>query len=279
MGGASGVRLPSASTTRLNRTLRVPPSKSRRRPPSLADSLPDTGAAAFDGAEGERAARLYDTESANLARYGYGIKGFMLSMVQTAIELTDGRIEGRQIARILDLGAEMLAHPVTLLPGVEQALDALEGRRLILITKGDLLDQERKLAASGLGDLFAAVEAGADTFDCVSPSRVARNAAVYSVHGRYNITGSRYRRDFAPIDAESRVPSESPTPGRPLLVSRKLRDTPAEAVISGRNFCTMKVVAPWWFSVSVMVPRLRTSGPTRKMPMPPMPSSGLRMMS
>jgi queuine tRNA-ribosyltransferase len=51
-------------------------------------------------------------------------------------------------------------------------------------------------------DLFAAVEAGADTFDCVSPSRVARNAAVYSVNGRYNITGSRYRRDFTPLDAE-----------------------------------------------------------------------------
>lgn len=58
------------------------------------------------------------------------------------------------------------------------------------------------LGISEPDDLFAAVEAGADTFDCVSPSRVARNAAVYSVHGRYNITGSRYRRDFAPIDAE-----------------------------------------------------------------------------
>ena len=72
------------------------------------------------------AARLYDTESANLARYGYGIKGFMLSMVQTAIELTDGRIDGRAIGRILELGQEMLAHPVDLLPGVPQALDALE---------------------------------------------------------------------------------------------------------------------------------------------------------
>ncbi len=58
------------------------------------------------------------------------------------------------------------------------------------------------LGISEPDDLFAAVEAGADTFDCVSPSRVARNAAVYSATGRYNITGSRYRRDFTPIDAE-----------------------------------------------------------------------------
>ncbi|MCV7355417.1 queuine tRNA-ribosyltransferase [Mycolicibacterium fluoranthenivorans] len=58
------------------------------------------------------------------------------------------------------------------------------------------------LGISEPDDLFAAVAAGADTFDCVSPSRVARNAAVYSVHGRYNITGARYRRDFTPIDDE-----------------------------------------------------------------------------
>lgn len=115
-----------------------------------------------DHVDGDVTARLYDVKRANLARYGYGIKGFMLSMVETAIELTDGRIDGRAIGRIVDLGREMLAHPVTLIDGVEEALDAMAGRRLILITKGDLMDQERKVAASGLADRFAAVEILAD---------------------------------------------------------------------------------------------------------------------
>lgn len=115
-----------------------------------------------DHVDGDVTARLYDVERANLARYGYGIKGFMLSMVQTAIELTEGRIDGRAIGRILELGQDMLAHPVTLIDGVEPALDALTGRRLILITKGDLMDQERKVAASGLAERFASVEILAD---------------------------------------------------------------------------------------------------------------------
>ncbi len=142
------------------------------------------------------ATRLYDTESANLARYGYGIKGFMLSMVQTAIELTDGRIEGRQIARILDLGAEMLAHPVTLLPGVEQALDALQGRRLILITKGDLMDQERKIAASGLAERFAAVQILADK----TPEAYARVLMGQGVEpARFLMAGNSMRSDVIPV--------------------------------------------------------------------------------
>ena len=142
------------------------------------------------------AARLYDTESANLARYGYGIKGFMLSMVQTAIELTDGRIEGRQIARILDLGAEMLAHPVTLLPGVERALDTLQGRRLILITKGDLMDQERKIAASGLAERFAAVQILADK----TPEAYARVLMGQGVEpARFLMAGNSMRSVVIPV--------------------------------------------------------------------------------
>lgn len=113
---------------------------------------------AAHGEPGDIAGRLFEVERANLERYGYGIKGFMLSMVETAIELTDGQVDGRTIGRILDLGREMLAHPIDLLPGVEEALNALEGRRLILITKGDLMDQERKIAASGLAERFEAVE-------------------------------------------------------------------------------------------------------------------------
>jgi len=104
-------------------------------------------------------ARLAEVEGRNLRLYGYGIKGFTLSMIETAMELCDGEAPPHVVREILAAGREMLSHPVETLPGVVEALDALSHRhRLVLITKGDLLDQERKLAASGLGDLFAAVE-------------------------------------------------------------------------------------------------------------------------
>lgn len=104
-------------------------------------------------------ARLAETEKRNLRLYGYGVKGFTLSMIETAMELTGGEAPASVVREILATGREMLAHPVETLPGVDEALAELSERyRLVLITKGDLLDQERKLAASGLGDLFAAVE-------------------------------------------------------------------------------------------------------------------------
>jgi putative hydrolase of the HAD superfamily len=104
-------------------------------------------------------ARLATIERRNLALYGYGVKGFTLSLIETAMELTGGEPSGRMIADILASGREMLAHPVEPLPGVDKALAELsDDYRLVLITKGDLLHQEQKLAASGLGDLFAAVE-------------------------------------------------------------------------------------------------------------------------
>ena len=104
-------------------------------------------------------ARLAEVERRNLRLYGYGVKGFTLSMLETAMELCDGDPPARAVREILAAGREMLAHPVETLPGVDEALAALSERyRLVLITKGDLMDQERKLAASGLGALFAAVE-------------------------------------------------------------------------------------------------------------------------
>ncbi|MDP1914117.1 HAD family hydrolase [Brevundimonas sp.] len=102
---------------------------------------------------------LAETEKRNLRLYGYGVKGFTLSMIETAMELTGGEAPASVVREILAAGREMLAHPVETLPGVDEALTALSERyRLVLITKGDLLDQERKLAASGLGDLFSAIE-------------------------------------------------------------------------------------------------------------------------
>ena len=104
-------------------------------------------------------ARLAEVEARNLRLYGYGVKGFTLSMIETAMDLCDGDAPAQVIREILAAGREMLGHPVETLPGVDEALARLSERyRLVVITKGDLLDQERKVAASGLGDLFAAVE-------------------------------------------------------------------------------------------------------------------------
>lgn len=105
------------------------------------------------------AERLLAAERRNLGHYGFGIKGFVLSMIETAIEVTDGRVPGTVIGRIIAAGQEMLAHPIDLLPGVQETVESLaRSHRLVLITKGDLLDQERKLAQSGLGEMFDAVE-------------------------------------------------------------------------------------------------------------------------
>jgi len=103
--------------------------------------------------------RLAATERRNLGLYGYGVKGFTLSMIETAMELTEGQAPPHVVREILAAGREMLGHPVETLPGVDEVVaDLAERYRLVLITKGDLMDQERKLAASGLGDLFAAIE-------------------------------------------------------------------------------------------------------------------------
>lgn len=107
--------------------------------------------------------RLLSAERRNMPHYGFGIKGFTLSMIETAIEVTEGKVPAEVIAQILDAGRDMLSHPIELLPGVEETLDRLQNvYKLILITKGDLLDQERKLAQSGLRGRFDAIEIVSD---------------------------------------------------------------------------------------------------------------------
>lgn len=107
--------------------------------------------------------RLLAAERRNLGHYGFGVKGFVLSMIETAIEVTEGRVPAATIAEIMAAGREMLAHPIELLPHARATVEHLaDTHRVLLITKGDLLDQERKLAQSGLGDLFHAVEIVSD---------------------------------------------------------------------------------------------------------------------
>jgi len=103
--------------------------------------------------------RLLEIEHRNLKLYGYGIKGFTLSMIEAAVNLSDHTISGGAIAEIIDIGRDMLVYPIEPLPGVMATLAALRGRyRIVIITKGDLLDQEAKIARSGLGDLIDDVQ-------------------------------------------------------------------------------------------------------------------------
>jgi len=102
-----------------------------------------------DGVELDR--ELLQTERRNLGLFGYGVKSFTLSMIETAIDVTDAKIPTALIAEVLEAGKQMLAHPVELLPGVADTVPMLAARwPLILITKGDLFHQESKLARSGL---------------------------------------------------------------------------------------------------------------------------------
>jgi len=100
-----------------------------------------------------------EAERRNLGHYGYGIKGFMLSMIETALDVTRDTVPSSVVRQILAAGQDMLEHPIDLLPHAREVVTELAAtRHVILITKGDLLDQERKIAQSGLGELFEDVQ-------------------------------------------------------------------------------------------------------------------------
>lgn len=122
-------------------------------------------------------ARLLEAERRNLPHYGFGIKGFTLSMIETAVEVTEGRVPASVISQLLDAGRDMLSHSVDLLPHAAETIEALRHQyKVLVITKGDLLDQERKLAQSGLRDLFHGIE-------IVSAKTPDTYARIFSQHG------------------------------------------------------------------------------------------------
>ena len=141
-------------------------------------------------------ARLEAVEHRNLGAYGYGAKGFVLSMVETALELGGDALPAATVGRILALGREILEHPVEMLEGVTGALErlALLGR-LVLVTKGDLHHQEAKLAASGLGEHFEGVE-------IVSDKLAATYARIFARYGvppdEAVMAGNSMRSDVLP---------------------------------------------------------------------------------
>ena len=141
--------------------------------------------------------RLVDTEIRNLAHYGYGVKSFTLSMVETAIDLTEGRITGTDVEEILQMGREMLLAPVELIDGVREVVEGVaRAHDLMVVTMGDLLDQETKLARSGLGELFRSVE-------IVSRKDRATYEQLLERHGleprEFVMIGNSRRSDILPV--------------------------------------------------------------------------------
>ena len=141
--------------------------------------------------------RLDEMEMKNLNVYGYGVKSFTLSMLETAIELTGGRIPAADLQVILGWGKRMLMAPTELIDGVAETLRSLSGRfDLMLVTKGDLFDQEGKLARSGLGNLFWGV-------DVVSEKNVESYGNVFKRRGidpdKFVMVGNSLRSDVVPV--------------------------------------------------------------------------------
>jgi len=143
--------------------------------------------------------RLHETEIRNLQHFGYGIKGFTLSMIETAIELSEGRVSANEIQAIIEFGKEMLQAPVELLEGARETIAQLaESYELMLITKGDLFDQETKIARSGLGDYFSRIEV-------VSEKDLETYKRITAKHGiapsRFLMVGNSLKSDILPVIA------------------------------------------------------------------------------
>ena len=141
---------------------------------------------------------MYAVEMANLGAYGYGIKGFTLSMLELLSRVTGGAACAKTYDAVLAIGKRMLAEPVRLLPDVRATVEALRdrGHRLIVITKGDLLDQERKLERSGLADLFHHVEVVSDKTSA-DYARVLRRLGL--APEQFLMVGNSLRSDVLPL--------------------------------------------------------------------------------
>lgn len=144
-------------------------------------------------------AALYQTEMRNLPTYGYGIKAFALSMIETAIQLTEGQIQAGDIRAIIDLMRDMLAAEVQLLEHASEVIARLaRSHTLMLITKGDLIDQEAKVARSGLGDYFTYVEIVRDKTQAVYQALLTRHNIAPA---RFLMVGNSLRSDVLPVIA------------------------------------------------------------------------------
>jgi putative hydrolase of the HAD superfamily len=141
--------------------------------------------------------RMLATEQRNLALFGYGAKGMALSMVETAIAITDASISAVDIHALVELGKRVLQHPVELLPGIRAAVEAVAERYpLVLITKGDLFHQERKVAQSGLAHLFRRIEIVSEK----NPATYQRVLGEFALQpAQFAMVGNSLRSDIEPV--------------------------------------------------------------------------------
>lgn len=152
----------------------------------------------YSALEGEAFNRaLYEVECRNLSLFGYGAKGFTLSMIETAIELSEGKITGAEIQEIIDQGKRVLEYPIQLLEGLPEVLDLLKIHfRLLVITKGDLFNQESKLARSNLASYFEIIE-------IVSEKDVATYRGIWEKHQldpkKGLMVGNSLKSDILPV--------------------------------------------------------------------------------
>jgi len=188
-------------------------------------------------------AQLYAVERANLDLYGYGAKAFTLSLIETALGLTDNNLTGSEMRALLDAGKEILAHPVNLVPGAREAVEAAidSGLRVVLVTKGDLFHQESKVARSGLGDLVHAVEVIGEK-DQDSYARVLRRHVVEP--NQFVMVGNSLRSDVAPVLAlggwAAHIPHEFTSEMEKIEDSAAFDDHP-----QFRSMTTLAEVRPW----------------------------------
>jgi putative hydrolase of the HAD superfamily len=141
--------------------------------------------------------RLYRTEMRNLQHFGYGIKAFALSMIETAIELTEGRIAGSDIRTIIEIARAMLAADVELIEHVAETLERLaQTYTLMVITKGDLRDQEMKVALSGLAQHFRHIEIVSDKSRSSYDTLLRRHSIAPD---RFVMVGNSLRSDILPV--------------------------------------------------------------------------------
>jgi putative hydrolase of the HAD superfamily len=142
-------------------------------------------------------ARFHAIEIANLPDFGYGIKGFLLSLLEAAINLTGGRVRGADMQAIIDLGRGMVRHAINFLPGAKESVLALsQTHRLALVTKGDLMDQERKISVSGIERYFQHIEILSDK----TPDAYARLLSRLQVApASFLMIGNSMRSDILPV--------------------------------------------------------------------------------
>jgi putative hydrolase of the HAD superfamily len=141
--------------------------------------------------------RLYAVETGNIAVFGYGVKGMALSMVEAAVQITGERISARDLHRIVGIAKDMLRHPVELLPGVREAVEAIASEHeIVLITKGDLFHQEAKVRDSGMAALFRRIEIVSEKDDATYV-RLLQEFGI--VPRQFVMVGNSLRSDIAPV--------------------------------------------------------------------------------